>query len=49
MAEKRVSFNIEEELAFKLKQRALEERTTQKELLTKWIIEGLKKPLKEIK
>lgn len=41
MTEKRVSFNIDEELAFKLKKRAVEERITQKELLTKWIIKGL--------
>lgn len=41
MVEKRVSFNLDEELAFKIKQRALDERITQKELLTKWITEGL--------
>lgn len=41
MTEKRVSFNIDEELAFKVKKRALEKRITQKELLTKWIIKGL--------
>lgn len=47
MVEKRVSFNLDEDLAFKIKQRALDERITQKELLTIWITEGLKKPIKK--
>lgn len=46
MSEKRVSFNLDTELALKLKQRALDERTTQKELLTRWITENLEKPIK---
>ena len=41
MVEKRVSFNLDEDLAFKIKQRALDEETTQTELFNKWIIKGL--------
>lgn len=41
MPEKKISFNLDEELAFKLKEKALKERTTQKNLLTKWIKEKL--------
>lgn len=46
MTEKRVSFNLDTDLALQLKQRALDERTTQKELLTRWIKENLEKPIK---
>lgn len=45
MAEKRFSFNLEEETIFKIKQRALDERTTQKEILTRWIEAGLNTPI----
>ncbi len=41
MAEKNISFKLDEEIALKLKQKALDERTTQKNLLTKWIKEKL--------
>lgn len=41
MTEKKLSFGIDENLAIKLKQKALDERTTQKALLTKWIQEKL--------
>ena len=41
MAEKNISFKLEESIALKLKQKALDERTTQKALLTKWIKEKL--------
>mgnify|MGYP004487003087 CR=1 FL=1 len=41
MTEKKLSFSIDENLAIKLKQKALDERTTQKALLTKWIKEKL--------
>ena len=47
MAEKRISFNLDQEIALKLKQRALDERTTQKELLTRWITENLDKPINQ--
>jgi len=46
MTEKRVSFNIDTELAYQLKKRALDEKTTQKELLTRWMKENLEKPIK---
>lgn len=38
---KKVSFNLDECLVLKLKQKALDERTTQTDLITKWIIKGL--------
>lgn len=38
---KKVSFNLDENLVLQLKQKALDERTTQTELITKWIIKGL--------
>lgn len=41
MAEKQISVKIDEELAFKLKEKALKERTTQKELIIKWLKEKL--------
>ena len=41
MAEKNISFKLEESIALELKQKALDERTTQKELLTRWIKEKL--------
>lgn len=41
MVEKTICFRLDEDITFKLKQKALDERTTQKELLTKWIKEKL--------
>lgn len=41
MAEKNISFKLEEKIALELKQKALDGRTTQKELLTRWIKEKL--------
>lgn len=38
---KKVSFNIDENLVLKLKQKALDERTTQTELITRYIKQGL--------
>lgn len=38
---KKVSFNIDENLILQLKQKALDERTTQTELITRYIIKGL--------
>lgn len=40
---KKVSFMLDEEIIYKVKERALKERTTQTELFNKWIIEGLNK------
>ena len=41
MVEKNISFKLDENIASKLKKRAIDEKLTQKELLTKWIIEKL--------
>ena len=38
---KKVSFNLDENLVFKLKQKALDERTTQTELITRYLKKGL--------
>ena len=43
MARKKVSFMLDEEIIYKIKERALKERTTQTELFNKWIIQGLEK------
>ena len=34
---------LDEEIIYKIKERALKERTTQTELFNKWIIQGLEK------
>ena len=39
---KKVSFMLDEDIIYKVKERALKERTTQTELFNKWIIQGLK-------
>jgi hypothetical protein len=41
MPEKNITFKLDEDLIYDMKKRALDERTTQKELLTKWIKEKL--------
>ena len=45
MAEKNISFKLDEEIASELKKRAIDEKLTQKELLTKWIKEKLEVPV----
>lgn len=41
MPEKNITFKLDEDLIIDMKKRALDERVTQKELLTKWIKEKL--------
>ena len=43
MVKKRVSFMIEDDLLYEVKEKALKERTTQTKLFNKWIKEGLNK------
>ena len=43
MVKKRVSFDLEEETKLKVKQLALDKKTTATKLYTQWIEEGLKK------
>lgn len=38
---KKVSFMLDEDIIYKVKERALKERTTQTKLFNKWIIQGL--------
>lgn len=38
---KKVSFMIEEDILYQVKEKALKERTTQTELFNKWIKKGL--------
>lgn len=38
---KKVSFMLDEDIIYEVKERALKERTTQTELFNKWIIQGL--------
>lgn len=47
MVRKRISFNIEEDIHYKVKELALSNRTTATELYTKWIIEGIEKECKK--
>ena len=41
MTKKRVSFMIEEDILYKVKELALKRRTTQTELFNEWIKKGL--------
>ena len=43
MAMKKISFNLDEDVHFKVKEIALKNRTTATEIYTNWIMEGLKK------
>lgn len=43
MVKKKISFNIEEDIHFKVRELALKNRTTATEIYSKWIKEGLKK------
>ena len=43
MAMKKISFNLDEDTHFKVKELALKQRTTATEIYTKWIEEGSKK------
>lgn len=47
MATKNITFNIDEQLAYKLKLEATVQKTTQKELLSRYIEEGLNRDKKE--
>lgn len=47
MVSKNITFNIDEDLAYKLKLEATVQKTTQKDLLTRYIKEGLKRDKKE--
>lgn len=46
---KRVNFNLDEDVHIRVKQVALDNRTTATELFTKWTLEGLEKAEKEQK
>lgn len=41
MTRKKVSFMLDEEIIYKVKEKALKERTTQTELFNKWVLKGL--------
>ena len=43
MAKKKISFNIDEDVHYKVKELALKNRTTVTEIYTKWIKERLEK------
>lgn len=43
MVSKNITFNIDEDLAYELKLAATVQKTTQKDLLTRYIKEGLKR------
>jgi predicted transcriptional regulator len=43
MAKKKISFNIDEDVHYKVKELALKNRTTVTEIYTKWIKESLEK------
>ena len=47
MAMKKISFNLDEDIHFKVKDIALKNRTTATEIYTNWIKEGLEKETKQ--
>lgn len=47
MATKNITFNIDEQLAYRLKLEATVQKTTQKELISKYITEGLNRDKKQ--
>ena len=47
MAMKKISFNLDEDIHFKVKEIALKNRTTATEIYTNWIKEGLEKETKQ--
>ena len=46
MPEKNITFSLDEDLIYNIKKKALDERVTQKDLLTKWIKEKLSEDVK---
>lgn len=45
---KKVTFNLDEDTYYQIKQLALDKRTTATKFLVKWTVAGLKQELKEI-